>query len=253
MSHDWRLLAPALLVVSGCALLPETRPGDGVALPYVTSFAAGASGTVDGSGWQEWSFSRFKKPTSYELVENSGAHVIRASADGSASGLRHALNVQPAVYPVLTWRWKVDRLIESADNTRQHTEDSPVRVLVTFDGPIEKIPFSDRVLSDNVYLLTGRHMPYATLVYIWENRVATGTVIPNLHTSRIRMIVVESGRANLGRWQRIARNVVDDYRRAFGEEPGTITSVGIMTDTDNTGMKAEAFYGDIQFRRAIRP
>ena len=244
-----RFLAPALLAVSGCALFPEAPPGDDAALPYVTSFAAGRSGTADGSGWQEWSFSRFKKATSYELIEDSGAHVMKASADGSASGLRHALKVNPAAYPVLTWRWKVDSLIESADNTQKHTEDSPVRVLVTFDGPMEKVPFADRVLSDNVYLLTGRRMPYATLVYIWENRARKNTIIPNLHTSRIKMIVAESGPGNLRHWQTITRNVVDDYKRAFGEDPGTITSIGIMTDTDNTGVKAEAFYGDIRFSR----
>jgi hypothetical protein len=250
MLHPWRLLAPALLVVSGCTLTPESPPGEDAALPYVTSFATGRSGSVDGSGWQEWSFSRFKKPTRYELIEDSGARVIKASAEGSASGLRHALKVDPAAYPVLTWRWKVNELINSADNTQRHTEDSPVRVLVTFDGAVEKIPFADRVLFDNVYLLTGRRMPYATLVYIWENRVPKNTVIPNLHTSRIRMIVAESGRGNLGHWQKITRNIVDDYRRAFGERPGMITSVGIMTDTDNTGLKAEALYGDIELRRA---
>ena len=250
MVHPWKALAPALLAVAGCASPPEAPPDAGVALPYVSSFAAGRSGAVGGPGWQEWSFSRFKNVTRYERIEESGAVVIKASADRSASGLRHALKVDPAAYPVLTWRWKVNALIESADNTRKHAEDSPVRVLITFDGAIEKIPFADRVLFDNVFLLTGRRMPYATLVYIWENRVRKNTVIPNLHTSRIRMIVAESGRANLGRWQRITRNVVDDYRSAFGEEPGMITSVGIMTDTDNTGLKAEAFYGDIELRRA---
>lgn len=253
MFHRCTALATALLAVCGCTLQPEKLPDDGVAPTYVTTFSAARSGMADAPGWQEWSFSRFKNPTRYEFVEDSGRRVVKASADKSASGLRHALKIDPAAYPLLTWRWKVDELIESADNTRKHTEDSPVRVLVTFDGAIEKLSLSDRIVFDNVYLLTGRRMPYATLVYIWENRVATGTVIPNLHTSRIRMIVAESGRANLGRWQKITRNVVDDYRRAFGEEPGTITSVGIMTDTDNTGMKAEAFYGDIQFRRAIRP
>jgi hypothetical protein len=253
MFRHCRLLAPALLVVSGCGLLPEEPPDDGAALPYVMSFAASRSGMAGATGWQEWSFSGFKKPTRYELIEDSGALVIRASADRSASGLRHAVKVDPASYPVLTWRWKVNELIESADNTRKHTEDSPVRVLVTFDGAVEKVPFADRLLFDHVYLLTGRRMPYATLVYIWENRVATDTVIQNLHTSRIKMIVAESGRGSLGRWRQITRNIVDDYRRAFGEEPGTITSVGIMTDTDNTGLKAEALYGDIQFRPAIRP
>jgi len=93
-------------------------------------------------------------------------------------------------------------------------------------------------------------MPYATLVYIWENRARKNTVIPNLHTSRIKMIVAESGPESLGKWQKVTRDIVKDYKRAFGEIPGMITSVGIMTDTDNTGMKAEAFYGDIRFSQA---
>jgi hypothetical protein len=184
------------------------------------------------------------------MVKDAGQTVVKASADSSASGLRHWLKLDPAAYPLLTWRWKVNELIESADNTRKHTEDSPVRVLVTFDGEIGKLSLADRLLFDDVFLLTGRRMPYATLVYIWENRLRKGTVVPNLHTSRIKMIVAESGRDNLGRWQNVTRNVADDFKRAFGEEPGTITSVGIMTDTDNTGTKTEGFYGDIRFLRA---
>lgn len=245
-----RVLAPLILLVAGCALQAERPPDDAVALPHVQSFASSRPDNAHAPGWQDWTFSRFKKRTRYEVVKDAGQTVVKASADSSASGLRHWLKLDPAAYPLLTWRWKVNELIESADNTRKHTEDSPVRVLVTFDGEIGKLSLADRLLFDDVFLLTGRRMPYATLVYIWENRLRRGTVVPNLHTSRIKMIVAESGRDNLGQWQNVTRNVVEDFKLAFGEEPGTITSVGIMTDTDNTGTKAEAFYGDIQFRRA---
>lgn len=250
MLTESRLFAPIILLVAGCALQAERPPDDAIALPYIQSFSSSHPDGEHAPGWQDWTFSRFKKQTRYQLVKDSGQLVMKASADSSASGLRHWLKVDPAAYPLLSWRWKVNELIESADNTRKHTEDSPVRVLVTFDGEIEKLSLADRLLFDDVFLLTGRRMPYATLVYIWENRLRKGTVVPNLHTSRIKMIVAESGRENLGRWQDITRNVVDDFRRAFGEEPGTITSVGIMTDTDNTGTKAEGFYGDIRFLHA---
>jgi hypothetical protein len=245
-----RILAPIVVLVAGCALQAERPPENAVALLHVQSFASSRPDNAHAAGWQDWTFSRFKKRTHYEVVQDSGRMVMKASADSSASGLRHWLKLDPAAYPVLTWNWKVNELIESADNTRKDTEDSPVRVLVTFDGDIAKLSLADRLVFDDVYLLTGRRMPYATLVYIWENRVARNTVIANVHTSRIKMIVAESGRENLGLWQNVTRNVAEDFRRAFGEEPGTITSVGIMTDTDNTGKKAEAFYSDIQFRRA---
>jgi hypothetical protein len=87
-------------------------------------------------------------------------------------------------------------------------------------------------------------------MYIWENRAARDSVIPNLHTSRIKMVVAESGREKLGAWQDVTRNVYEDYKRAFGEEPGFITAVAIMTDTDNTGENVHAYYGDIAFRQA---
>jgi hypothetical protein len=87
-------------------------------------------------------------------------------------------------------------------------------------------------------------------MYIWENRAPVGSVIENLHTSRIRMIVADSGETNLGAWREETRNVYEDYRRAFGEEPGRIRSVAIMTDSDNTGEDAEAYYGDIAFLRS---
>ena len=77
-----------------------------------------------------------------------------------------------------------------------------------------------------------------------------GTVIANQHTSRVKMIVTESGKVQLGEWREEVRNVYEDYRHAFGEEPPVTRSVGIMTDTDNIGEKVHAYYGDISFQRA---
>jgi hypothetical protein len=86
-------------------------------------------------------------------------------------------------------------------------------------------------------------------MYIWENRAPVGRVIDNLHTARIKMIVADTGAENLGRWRSETRNVYEDFKRAFGEEPPPIRSIGIMTDSDNTGTDAEAYYGDILFLR----
>lgn len=61
------------------------------------------------------------------------------------------------------------------------------------------------------------------------------------------MIVATSGDAGINAWQTVSRNVHDDFVRAFGEEPGMLTAVGVMTDTDNTNSHAEAWYGDIRF------
>jgi hypothetical protein len=204
-------------------------------------------------GWRVWTLSKFKKATEYRLVDDSGRIVVKASARASASGLVHPIKLDPGMYPLLSWRWKVDELIPTADNTRKNTEDSPVRVVVSFAGDTASLPLEERVFFDNIRLVTGQQLPYATLMYIWENRASTDSVIPNRHTSRIKMIVAESGRDKLGAWQEVTRNVVEDFRRAFGETPGEITAVGIMTDTDNTGEQAHAYYGDILFQRLPHP
>ena len=241
----------AIGLVAGCASVSSRAP-ETVVLPYVSNFSENPPG-AEPQGWEKWTLSKFKKPTQYKLVDYAGKTVVRASADASASGLVHRLTLDPKVYPLLSWRWKVDGLIAKADNTQKHTEDSPVRVVVSFAGDKDKLPFDDRIFFDNMRTLTGQELPYATLMYIWENRVPRNTVIPSRHSSRIKMIVVESGREKIGLWQEETRNVYEDYKRAFGEEPGAITSVGIMTDTDNTGENVHAWYGDILFRRVAPP
>jgi hypothetical protein len=249
MSRGWGIAAAlAAALLGGCASLR-----DAVTLPYVASFSSGVPGTELPAGWEPWELSKLKKSTQYQLVSYDGRTVVKASAHASASGLIHRLDVDPRKFPLLEWRWKVNELITAADNTRKHTEDSPARVVVSFDGDLDRLPLGDRMFFDNMRLLSGKQMPYATLMYIWENRAVKDTVIPNLHTSRVKMIVAESGRGKLGEWQEVVRNVYEDYKRAFGEEPGNITMIGIMTDTDNTGANVHAYYGDIVFRRVAPP
>lgn len=241
----------AAVLLAGCAALSE--PPAEIALPYVKLFSDSEPGGRLPDGWRPWTLSRFKKSTDYRLVDAGGRTAVHAKADASASGLVHRLDLDPQLYPLLSWQWKVDDLIKTADNTTKHLEDSPVRVVVSFAGDIDKLPLDDRMFFDNVRLLTRQQLPYATLMYIWENRAPRDHVLPNLHTSRIKMIVAESGREKTGVWQDITRNVYEDYKRAFGEEPGRITAIAVMTDTDNTGENAHAWYGDIVFRRIAPP
>jgi Protein of unknown function (DUF3047) len=240
----------ATLLLTACMHLPEESR---VALPEVPQlgrFSQARPGDELPGGWRLWTLSRFKKPTDYTLVKDGGHTVVQARSEASASGLVHDVKVNPREFPILSWRWKVDGLIPGADNTASDSEDSPVRVIVAFEGDVSKLDFEERIFATRLRLLTGHQMPYATLMYIWENKAAVGTVIESRHTSRVRMIVADSGSGRLGAWQDEARNVYEDYRRAFGEEPPMIKSIAIMTDTDNTGEQAHALYGDIAFLRA---
>jgi hypothetical protein len=99
-------------------------------------------------------------------------------------------------------------------------------------------------------LVYGEDLPHAGLNYVWDNRLPPGTVLRSPYTDRVRMIVVRSGNAEAGRWVEESRNVLDDYRRAFGGEPPAIAGIAVMTDTDDTGESATAWFGDIALRRA---
>ena len=152
--------------------------------------------------------------------------------------------------PVMTWLWKTARLIPTADNAVASKEDSPVRIVLEFDGDKSKLSFADKSTFATGKFLSGRELPYATLMYIWSNKEPVGKIIPGPRTPRIQMVVASSGAGGVGQWQTLSRNVVEDFRRAFNEEPGKLTGVAVLTDTDNTGDKAESWYGDIQFRSA---
>ena len=241
----------AVLAGGGCATM--SGPEEVLPLPYVKPFSESPLDADLPEGWRLWNLSRLKQPTRYKLIEQDGRKVVKASADASASGLVHPLRLDPRTYRLLSWEWKIGALIAGADNTRKASEDSPVRIVVTFDGDSNSLPLEERIFADNFRLLTGQDLPYATLMYIWENRAAPDSIIPSRHTSRIKMIVARSGPDGLGTWHKLDRNLYADFRRAFGEEPGTITAVAIMTDTDNTGEKAAAYYGDIVFRRIAPP
>lgn len=237
------LLVAVAALVAGCAHRPAPESADSSIAPFSKSPA----GVDLPHGWERWDMARVKRPTEYRLVSDDGVTVVRAAADRSLSGLVCRTRIDLVRTPYLRWRWKVPAMIEGADNTRRHAEDAPARIVIAFEGDTAKLPFDDRLVFAQVKAITGQTMPYATLMYIWANGTPVDTVIPSHHTSRVKMIVADTGSANTGTWRVEVRNVAEDFRRAFGEAAPRVISVGVMTDTDNTGTRIEAFYGDIEF------
>lgn len=240
--RPWIPLLAAL--AAGCAVAPERPPAADVK-SALTAFSLQPSGSGLPPDWQPWSLSRFRPPSRYELVEDGGTTVIKASARASASGLIHYLDVDPREHPLLSWRWKVMDLAPSAASA----DDSPVRIVVSFDGDLQALDFSDRLFYDQFLLFTGQHLPYAALMYVWGSHTPPDGIVPNLYTTRVKIITVESGRERLGRWLDEQRDVAADYRRAFGAEPGRVIAVGILTEADGHERPLEAYYGDLAFRR----
>ena len=236
------LVAVAALA-AGCATAPLVPPGG--APSKLAPFSASRPGEPVPADWRTWVMSRFGSLSRYQLVDDGGMTVLKGVAQkDSASGLLHPIDLDTRERPIVSWRWKVMDLAPS----EAFPDDSPVRIMVSFEGDFQKLPFSDRIFYDQFRLLTGQQLPYAGVMYVWGSKTPRGGVAPNKYTSRIRMIAVESGRDKLGQWLEETRNVEEDYRRLFGEEPGRVVSVGLMTEADGSDRPLEAYYGDIAFR-----
>lgn len=167
-----------------------------------------------------------------------------------ASGLVSDVHIDPNEYPIVRWRWKIANLLERGDLTRKDGDDFPARVYVNFRGKREELGLLEKVEIAIYRKRYGQDPPTAAINYIWDGKAPAGTIASNAYTDRVRMIVVRGRADAVGRWVEEERNILEDYRAAFGEDPPPIVSVAIMTDTDNTGESAVAWYGDISFHKA---
>jgi hypothetical protein len=237
------VIALACIVASACDASAQSLQ----ASPLVTPFSSAKPGTALPAGWQALSFGPLKNPTQFRFVDDGGTVVLHAKADNAASGLIHPVRFDIAAAPYIRFRWKIGKLIEGADNSVASKEDAPVRITLGFAGDTGKLTLREKAASLLAKQATGRELPYAQLVYVWAARAPVGTIIANPHTRRVQMVVAASGDAEVGKWVTVTRNVADDFRKAFGEAPGLLTDVGLLTDTDNTGASVEAWYGDIGF------
>lgn len=230
-------------------LAPLTVYAQTEAVLEVGKFSTAAPGTEFPENWKPLTFPKIKRHTNYTLIREGDAVVVKAVSEASSSGLTRDITIDPKEYPVVQWRWKVGNLLTTSDVTRKDGDDYPARLYITFAYDSSKVSFFEKTKYEAARLLYGQYPPLGALNYIWDTKAAKGTIVPNPYTSRAMMIVVESGAAYVNRWITEERNVYEDYKAAFGEEPPMISGVAIMTDTDNTGEAATAFYGDIVFTK----
>ncbi len=209
-------------------------------------FSAGRAGESQ-PGWGRFIVSPFATKSEYALVESGPGVVLEGRADGSASGFYRRIHIDPTRHPVIEWRWRVLQTPASLDPRVPARDDSPARVIVAFHGDATRLDIGERFTLRLYKALTGEKMPYAIIMYSWASDAPVGTITPSIPTGKIQTIVVESG-GGIGEWRELRRNVLEDYRLAFGEEPWDIVAVGVMTDARNTNEKASAQFGDITIR-----
>ncbi|MBP6367884.1 MAG: DUF3047 domain-containing protein [Nitrosomonas sp.] len=181
----------------------------------------------DLNGWQHKSF---VGETHYTLENSHGQLALRADSNAAASGRYREVSVDLNKTPILNWTWKIKDLLTGNNERTRAGDDYPARVYVIFSGGV--LFWRTRAIN-----------------YVWSNHQPVGSRWSNAFTDQAHMIAIESGPERIGQWISERRDVRADYRQAFGEEPGRVDAVAIMTDTDNTGATATAWYGDIWFTK----
>lgn len=237
-----------LCLLAACAGMETSTPAASQDVHWASASPAHSSSSpLPGSDTVKWQHCAFpgKKSTRYRAVRLDGRDAVLSESDSAASMLRQHLRVEPSDLGKLGFSWKVPMMISGADMTQRDGDDSPVRVLLAFEGDRSRFSAKNAMLSELALALTGEPMPYATLMYVWGTHSAPESVVINPRTDRIRKLVIESGPARLGRWLDYERDIRADYEKAFGEAPGALVGIAIMTDSDNTRQKATAWYGPV--------
>ncbi len=213
----------------------------------IAPFSTAAVGEVPAA----WKFASLpnKQPTKYAIVDLAGVRALKVEADDSYGNLVHGLHVQLGERSSLSWRWRVDTLVEGADIKTRGGDDSPAKLCVFFAFDKARLPLGERTKLAIAASTTGQDLPTETLCYVWDNKLPVDTGLANAFTQRVRYIVLQSGSAKLAQWLTQRRNLFADYLRVFADEAEgkvpEVVGVAVSADADNTHGHGLAYFGDV--------
>ena len=189
-------------------------------------FSAESVGEAFPTGWRPLTFRSILRKTSYSLVREAGQTVVlKSESSASASGLVREVEVDVKKTPFIRWRWKVARATSRNENlTTKEGDDCPARVLLGFGSFLGQ--------------------PKTGIIYVWTTNHEKGGTFTSPSSKNIKVVVLQDA-ASIGSWTYETRNVYQDYRTLFHTEPPPLTSIAVMSDTDNTQGSATAYFGDI--------
>lgn len=205
-----------------------------IILIYAATLAAGLTRWFDFKGknaLNDWEEKIFKGRVLYAVKVSRKHGYLSAYSNNAASGIFYRLSFDPKNEPWVSWKWRV---LQFPDKSKGEFASS---------SWIEKDDYAARF-----YIIFPRLSFTLTksLEYVWDKTLPKGTIIESPYFKNIKLIVAESGDKNMGQWVYEERNIREDFKKAFGREPGNVGAIAIMTDSDNTLSTAEANYAEIK-------
>lgn len=199
--------------------------------------------------WEHLTFFPFKAPTRYTLQQcdpSSGDRFLAVDAKASASSMVRLIDKPTNANSRVRWKWWVSKPNSKAKTRERALEDSPVRVVLAFDGDKSNLSEEEQGFLLRAQMITRKPAPYATLMYSIGSGVEKYDIITPQYTKTIRIKAVQTSNEKTGQWRLFDRNIESDFVKAFGEKPGRLMSVAIMGDADNTKGSSRAFVADLE-------
>jgi hypothetical protein len=197
--------------------------------------------------WEPFEFPKIKEHSTYTIVEESVppssqlGSVLKAESNASASAIMYKEHFDVYEYPLLEWRWKVENVYEKGDAKKKSGDDYPLRIYVVFEYDPKKASFGKRLKYKAAKARHGEYPPHSLLNYIWANKEHTEDILTNKYADESKMVLLRKGKEGVNTWQVEHVNVLEDYRKAFDEDPPKIGSIVIMNDSDNTKEHAVSY------------
>ena len=210
---------------------------------------------LDGQGglsprWRVLGLPRQKPPmTRYSAVQLDGRAALQIDADGSYGNFVLDAAGQPAPRFV-AWSWRIEQANAAADLRHKPGDDTAARVCLSFELPLERVPFVERQLLRLARSSSGQALPAATLCWVWAVQEPRDSLVDNPFSRRVRYLVLRNQADGSGRWRDERRDVAADFRRAFGDESGELPPLAaaiVAGDADNTGGHSRAQVADLVF------
>ena len=199
--------------------------------------------------WEPLYFKKISKHTEYSVERNGTEHYLKAESRASASGIISRKEFNVFECPRMRWRWKVSNVYQKGNAFMKQGDDYPGRVYIIFQYDPEKASFPKRVKYGIAKKMNGEYPPHSSLNYIWANREQGIDILTNAYAEDAKMIILQKGNDMAGVWIEEDVNVLEDYRRAFHEDPPATARLAIMNDSDNTGESAVSYIDYLEVYR----
>jgi len=185
-------------------------------------------------------------------VTEEGIRAVKLHSKGTLTFLEKTVDIDIKEYPIVSWKWRVENVLQNVDERTRAGDDHPIRIFFVFEPDESKQSFWFR-LKRFLYLdrLHGHPMGGRFTEYLWSSSLEAGTVISDPNKPWQKLMVVEGGREHLGEWLSYRRNLYEDFKDLYREEPRRLIFIGILNDTDQTGQEATSYISDLKFCRDI--